>query len=90
MECMLGSAMYLKSTGMSLEEAERAVGTLRGGPTLTERAGGAPEENGLRKAVCLLLTEGRRNQKHHQDLHYGYSVSTAACFLPVKKTTDLS
>lgn len=38
MECMLGSAMYLKSTGMSLEEAERAVGTLGGGATPTERA----------------------------------------------------
>lgn len=39
MECMLGSAMYLKSTGMSLEEAERAKGSLIGyGSSVREQA----------------------------------------------------
>lgn len=56
MECMLGSAMYLKSTGMSLEEAERNVSTLIAQPSPRERARGAPQENRLRKSG--LFAEG--------------------------------
>lgn len=44
MECMLGSAMYLKSTGMSLEEAERDVGTLIVRPTPTESESSSTEK----------------------------------------------
>lgn len=79
MECMLGSAMYLKSTGMSLEEAERAEGSLIGEPTATESERSCARKQATQSGLFSLwgaskLRRKKENQTHHQDHHYDYGL----------------
>lgn len=90
MECILGSAMYLKSTGMSLKKAQSTVSILEDGlntrweSNLRSPEAKAQKRNIHKAVVCLpfklpsqtrlLLKRKVLQWKSRQDHHYSYSM----------------